>query len=48
MRKFRGYVIVLKEKTRMRIFEEMAKETAKVYLRIQERQVHAGKRNFIE
>ena len=48
MRKFSGYVRRLKEKTMMRFLEKMIQEMAKVDLRIQECQVHAGKRNFIE
>ena len=38
----------LNEKTMMRILEKTIQEVAKVDLRIQECQVHAGKRNFIE
>ena len=48
MRKFRGCVSRLKDKTIIRLLEEMIQEVEKVDLRIQECQVHAGKRNFIE
>ena len=47
MRKFKGYVTRLEEKSRMR-FVEIIQEVAKVDLRIQKRQVHVGKRHFIE
>ena len=47
MRKFRGYVRRIKDKTMVRLLEEMIQEVAKVDLGIHERQVHAGKRNFI-
>ena len=45
---FSGYVGRLKEKTMMRFLDNIIQEVAKVDLRIQECQVHAGKRNFIE
>ena len=48
MRQFSGYVRRLKEKTMIRFPEKIIQEVAKVDLRIQECQVHAGKRNFIE
>ena len=48
MRLFSGYVRRLKEKTVMIFLEKITQEVAKVGLRIQECQVHAGKRNFIE
>ena len=48
MRQFSCYVRRLKEKTMMRFLEKIIQEVAKVDLRIQECQVHAGKRNFIE
>ena len=48
MRQFNGCGRKLKEKTMMRVLEKTIQEVAKVDLRIQERQVHAGKRNFIE
>ena len=38
----------LEEKTMMIILEEMIQKVAKIDLRIEERQVHEGKRNFIE
>ena len=47
MRKFKGYVTILEEKTMMR-FVEIIQEVEKVDLRIQKRQVHVGKRHFIE
>ena len=47
MRQFSGCVRRLKEKTMMRFLEKIIQEVAKVYLRIQECQVHEGKRNFI-
>ena len=45
---FSGYLSRLKEKTGMTFLEDMIQEEGKVDLRIQERQVYAGKRNFIE
>ena len=48
MRQFSGCGRKLKEKTMMRVLEKTIQELAKVDLRIQECQVHAGKRNFIE
>ena len=48
MRQFSGCVRKIKEKTMMRVLEKTIQEVAKVDLRIQECQVHAGKRNFIE
>ena len=48
MRQFSGYVSRLKEKTMMRFLGKIIQEVEKVDLRIQECQVHAGKRNFIE
>ena len=48
MRKFRGYVMRLKDDTRMRFLEEMIQEVEKVDLRIQEHQVHSGKGGFIQ
>ena len=47
MRKVKGHVTRLEEKTRMR-FVEIIQELAKVDLRIQKRQIHVGKRHFIE
>ena len=47
MRKFSGCVRRLKEKTMMRFLGKIIQEMAKVNLRIQECQYHAGKRNFI-
>ena len=48
MRQFSGCGRKLKGKTTMRFLEKTIQEVAKVDLRIQECQVHAGKRNFIE
>ena len=48
MRQFSDYVRRLKEKTMMRFLGKIIQEAGKVDLRIQECQVHAGKRNFIE
>ena len=48
MRQFSGFVRRLKEKTMMRFLGKIIQELAKIDLRIQECQVHAGKRNFIE
>ena len=48
MRLFSGYIMRLKEKTMMRFLGKIIQELEKIYLRIQECQVHAGKRNFIE
>ena len=48
MRQFSGYVRRLNEKTMMRLLEEIIQELAKEGLRIQECQVHVGKRNLIE
>ena len=47
MRKFKGYVTRLDKKNRMR-FVRIIQEVAKADLRIQKRQVHVGKRHFIE
>ena len=47
MRQFSGYVRRLKEKTMMIILEKTIQEVAKVDLRIQECQVHAGKRTLL-
>ena len=48
MRLFSGYVRRLKEKTMMIFLGKIIQELGKIDLRIQECQVHAGKRNFIE
>ena len=48
MRKFRGCVSRLKDKTIIRLLEEMIQEVEKVDLRIQKHQVRSRKRNFIE
>ena len=48
MRQFSGCGRKIKGKTTMRFLEKTIQEVAKVDLRIQEFQVHAGKRNFIE
>ena len=48
MRQFSGCVRRLKDKTMMRFLKKIIQESEKVDLRIQECQVHAGKRNFIE
>ena len=48
MRQFSGCGRRLKEKTMMRFLEKIIQEVENVDLRIQECQVHAGKRNFIE
>ena len=48
MRQFSGCVRRLKKKTMMRFLEKIIQEVAKIDLKIQECQVHAGKRNFIE
>ena len=47
MRQFSGCVRKIKEKTMMRVLETTIQEVAKVDLRIQECQVHAGKRNLL-
>ena len=47
MRKFKGYVTILEEKTMMR-FVEIIQEVEKVDSRIQKPHVHVGKRHFIE
>ena len=48
MRLFSGYVSILKEKTVMRLLEEITQKVQKEGLRIQECQVHADKRNLFE
>ena len=48
MRQFSGCGRKLKEKTMMRVLEKTIQEVPKVYLMIQECQVHAGKRNYSE
>ena len=48
MRQFSVCGRKLKGKIAMRFLEKTIQEVAKVYLRIQKCQVHAGKRNFIE
>ena len=39
--------MILKEKTMMRVLEEIIQEVPEVDLRIQECQVHAGKRTLL-
>ena len=48
MRKFSGYVRRLKEKNMMRFLDKIIQEMAKVDLRIQECQFHAGKSDLID
>ena len=48
MIQFSGYVGRFKYNNRMRSLENMIQEVEKVDLRIQERQVHVGKRKFFE
>ena len=47
MRQFSGCGRKLKGKTTMRFLEKTIQEVARVYLRIQDCQVHAGKRNLL-